>query len=241
MALRTRVWSAGKLVLLVGALRRHVRGLCLDRDARGGAGPRRHGAGSRRPSSARGDRARASARPHRARGRGAAAGSQSARRCSARPGSTARVELARRMRSVRVWVSAGPRIVQVPRLIGESERAAQIRLSRRAFAGDGGRDPHLRLCRPMSSSRRTRRRATRRRSAPAGQSRRGPRQLRHAGTDRRQRRPRRRRCCGARLPRQHRRRSNPHRASRPASCCGRRPQADTRSSPGDSITLEVSR
>ncbi|MDP1572477.1 MAG: PASTA domain-containing protein [Vicinamibacterales bacterium] len=37
-------------------------------------------------------------------------------------------ELARRMRNVRVWVSAGPRIVSVPRLVGESERSAQIRL-----------------------------------------------------------------------------------------------------------------
>jgi eukaryotic-like serine/threonine-protein kinase len=42
-------------------------------------------------------------------------------------------ELARRMRSVRVWVSAGPRIVQVPHLIGESERAAQIRLGQEGF------------------------------------------------------------------------------------------------------------
>lgn len=37
-------------------------------------------------------------------------------------------ESARRMRSVRVWVSAGPRIAQVPRLVGESERSAQVRL-----------------------------------------------------------------------------------------------------------------
>lgn len=36
---------------------------------------------------------------------------------------------ARRQRSVRVWVSAGPRAILVPRLIGESERAAQIRLA----------------------------------------------------------------------------------------------------------------
>jgi eukaryotic-like serine/threonine-protein kinase len=42
-------------------------------------------------------------------------------------------ELARRMRNVRVWVSAGPRIVQVPRLVGESERSAQIRLAQEGF------------------------------------------------------------------------------------------------------------
>lgn len=40
------------------------------------------------------------------------------------PGSTAR-----RQRSLRLWVSAGPRIVVAPTLIGESERAAQIRLT----------------------------------------------------------------------------------------------------------------
>ena len=35
----------------------------------------------------------------------------------------------RRQRSIRVWVSAGPRAIVAPRLVGESERAAQIRLS----------------------------------------------------------------------------------------------------------------
>ena len=36
---------------------------------------------------------------------------------------------ARRTRGVRIWLSAGPRIVVAPRLVGESERAAQIRLA----------------------------------------------------------------------------------------------------------------
>lgn len=36
---------------------------------------------------------------------------------------------ARRQRSIRVWISTGPRAVVVPRLIGESERAAGIRLT----------------------------------------------------------------------------------------------------------------
>jgi beta-lactam-binding protein with PASTA domain len=36
---------------------------------------------------------------------------------------------ARRQRTLRVWVSSGPRIVVAPNLIGESERAAQIRLT----------------------------------------------------------------------------------------------------------------
>lgn len=36
---------------------------------------------------------------------------------------------ARRTRSVRIWLSAGPRVVVAPKLVGESERAAQIRLT----------------------------------------------------------------------------------------------------------------
>ena len=40
------------------------------------------------------------------------------------PGSTAR-----RQRSLRLWISSGPRVVVAPDLIGESERAAQIRLT----------------------------------------------------------------------------------------------------------------
>jgi serine/threonine-protein kinase len=36
---------------------------------------------------------------------------------------------ARRQRSLRLWVSSGPRVVVAPNLIGESERAAQIRLT----------------------------------------------------------------------------------------------------------------
>lgn len=35
----------------------------------------------------------------------------------------------RRQRPIRVWVSAGPREIVVPKLVGESERAAQIRLT----------------------------------------------------------------------------------------------------------------
>jgi eukaryotic-like serine/threonine-protein kinase len=40
------------------------------------------------------------------------------------PGTTTR-----RQRGIRVWVSAGPRAIVAPRLVGESERAAQIRLT----------------------------------------------------------------------------------------------------------------
>jgi beta-lactam-binding protein with PASTA domain len=36
---------------------------------------------------------------------------------------------ARRQRGVRIWLSSGPRVVVVPKLIGESERAAEMRLT----------------------------------------------------------------------------------------------------------------
>jgi serine/threonine-protein kinase len=39
----------------------------------------------------------------------------------------------RRQRSVRVWISAGPRSTIVPELVGESERTAQIRLTQQGF------------------------------------------------------------------------------------------------------------
>jgi serine/threonine-protein kinase len=41
---------------------------------------------------------------------------------------------ARRQRSLRLWVSSGPRIVVAPTLIGESERAAQIRLTQEGLS-----------------------------------------------------------------------------------------------------------
>jgi eukaryotic-like serine/threonine-protein kinase len=36
---------------------------------------------------------------------------------------------ARRQRGLRIWLSSGPRVVVAPTLVGESERAAQIRLT----------------------------------------------------------------------------------------------------------------
>lgn len=41
---------------------------------------------------------------------------------------------ARRQRGIRVWVSAGARAVVAPRLIGESERSAQIRLTQESLS-----------------------------------------------------------------------------------------------------------
>ncbi len=45
------------------------------------------------------------------------------------PGSSAR-----RQRSVRVWVSAGPHIARAPSLIGEAQRAAEITISQEGLA-----------------------------------------------------------------------------------------------------------
>ena len=39
----------------------------------------------------------------------------------------------RRQRSVRVWISAGPRYTIVPSLVGESERTAQLRVTQDGF------------------------------------------------------------------------------------------------------------
>lgn len=41
---------------------------------------------------------------------------------------------ARRQRGIRVWLSSGPRVVVAPELIGESERAAQIRITQEGVA-----------------------------------------------------------------------------------------------------------
>ena len=41
---------------------------------------------------------------------------------------------ARRQRTVRVWLSAGPRATNVPGVTGESERTAQLRLTQNGFA-----------------------------------------------------------------------------------------------------------
>lgn len=41
---------------------------------------------------------------------------------------------ARRQRMLRLWISSGPRVVVAPKLIGESERAAQIRLTQEGVA-----------------------------------------------------------------------------------------------------------
>lgn len=43
-------------------------------------------------------------------------------------------DIARRQRSVRVWLSSGPRVTRVPRLVGETERTAEMRVAQRELA-----------------------------------------------------------------------------------------------------------
>src|SRR5688572_27661832 len=43
-------------------------------------------------------------------------------------------DITRRQRTVRVWVSQGPRVTVIPPLTGESERAAQLRLQQDGLA-----------------------------------------------------------------------------------------------------------
>ena len=129
MALRTRVWSAGKLLVLGGALlatyvlfaaaamrmafrAREVQVPDLTNRTANEATRDRCETSAWRSASTRRDGRTRRFRP---------AG------CSAQdpaPGSTAR-----RQRSVRVWLSAGPRASTVPALTGETERAAQMRLA----------------------------------------------------------------------------------------------------------------
>lgn len=47
-------------------------------------------------------------------------------------------ERTRRQRSVRVWLSAGPRSTIVPALVGESERTAQMRVTQEGFTMGAG-------------------------------------------------------------------------------------------------------
>jgi serine/threonine-protein kinase len=69
---------------------------------------------------------------------------------------------ARRQRSVKIWLSAGQRSSTVPLLIGETERTAQLRLTQDGLTlSDLSEIRSPRISRPTSSSRRRRRRRPR--------------------------------------------------------------------------------
>ena len=133
MALRTRVWSAGKLLILAGGLvatyvlfaaasmRLALRAsevLVPDFTARTPIEPSR--------AAARRGRALKVADTKRI---DTIIGAGRIMSQDPAPGSTAR-----RQRTVRVWLSAGPRATIVPGLTGESERTAQMRLTQSGFA-----------------------------------------------------------------------------------------------------------
>jgi eukaryotic-like serine/threonine-protein kinase len=133
MALRTRVWTAGKLLLLASALVATyvlfaAASMRLALRAREVQVP---DLTNRTANEATGTAA----------GLGLALKVDDTRRADAKiaaghilaqdpaPGSTAR-----RQRTVKVWLSAGPRASTVPGLTGETERTAQLRLSQDGFA-----------------------------------------------------------------------------------------------------------
>ena len=133
MQFSNRVWSAGRLFAIAACLvatyllfavtamrvALRVREVPVPdlrnhtvAEATAQAAGRRPRAGRRRERPARSED---SCGPHRAAGAGAGA-------------------ITRRQRSVRVWVSQGPRITVIPALTGESERAAQLRLQQDGLA-----------------------------------------------------------------------------------------------------------
>ena len=243
MALRTRVWSAGKLLLLAGALRRDLRPLCRGLDAPRAA--RARGAGSRphQPHGQRRDGDRQRPRPDaqvddmRRPDPKFAAGRVLAQDPAAGLDGAApaqRASLAERRPAI---------APTVPALTGETERTAQLRLAQ------DGLDARRRLS-EIRSRRLSRRR--RRRADAAGQDRRraasrcsstaaSAAPVRDARSDRRQRRSRRRnpaRSAASASPSSARRRI---RASPPASSFARARRRGFQIAPGEPISLEVSR
>ena len=115
----------------------------------------------------------------------------------------------RRQRSVRVWISAGPRSTIVPGLVGESERTAQLRVSQDGFGvGPTAEIRSLDYAAGTVVAQNPPAKSKSRHDFAARQSRRAGGDLRDAGSHRRQRRPRVGRAADARLPRLGRRRSS---------------------------------
>jgi serine/threonine-protein kinase len=133
MPLGTRVWSAGKLLLLAGAL--------LATYAIFAAASMRLALRASEVQVPDFTNRTANDASTVAAGLGLALKVDDARRIDAKmaagrilaqdpaPGATAR-----RQRSVKVWLSAGPRSTVVPGLTGETERTAQLRLTQNGFA-----------------------------------------------------------------------------------------------------------
>ena len=240
MAIQARVWTAGKFLLLVGALAATfvvfaVMAARVAVRARDVSVPDLVGRSindataltlglelqltvdeTRRPGR------RGPGRPrHRP---GAAAGSSS-----------------RRQRSVRVWLSSGPRIARAPALVGESQRAAEIRIVQDGLIAGPVAEirsalypPDVVVAQDPCSGRADHR------GAPAGEPRRRPHVVRDARLDRRRRRPRGGHPARARLPRLD---DGTEVASGlpPGVVTRQSPAGGYQVHPGDAITIEVSR
>ena len=93
----------------------------------------------------------------------------------------------RRQRSVRVWLSAGPRSTTVPGLVGESERTAQLKVEQDGFGDRASRGDSLaRLYRRHRGRAESSGYEQVRHDFAARQSGRARSHLRHAGSDRSQ-------------------------------------------------------
>jgi hypothetical protein len=136
MALRTRVWSAGKLLLLGGGLLLTyilfaAAGMRIALKTREVAVPELQG---RSVNEASALLAEADLNLHVEEGRRIDPKVPVGHILTQEPQAGVST---RRDRNVRVWVSAGPRSTVVPALVGESERAAKIRSSRKAWKRRG--------------------------------------------------------------------------------------------------------
>ena len=244
MALTTRVWGAGKLLVLLAALSPPI--CCSPFVAVRVADARARGA--RCPTSP---------------GRSVNDASATARR--SRPDAAGRREPPRRTRRCRPAAilqqdpppgrasaasgrsrsgsAQGDASTSCPRSSARPSAARAVRLQQDGLdAGRDGRDPHRTTTPPDA--------VVAQDPAPgthgaigraAREPRRARRRLRHAGPHRRRRRARRR--LAARRAASASRSSAPalSRRRRRASCSARRPQAGSRSRPGEAISLEVSR
>lgn len=137
MALRTRVWSAGKLLLLGGGLLLTyilfaAAGMRIALKTREVAVPELQG---RSVNEASALLAEADLNLHVEEGRRIDPKVPAGHILTQEPQAGAST---RRDRNVRVWVSAGPRSTVVPALVGESERAAKIRIQQEGLEEAAG-------------------------------------------------------------------------------------------------------
>ena len=145
-------------------------------------------------------------------------------------GSRRRASQARRQRTIRVWVSSGPRGRRsCPRWSDRPSAPRRCASSRTAWRSRTRlRDSDRPTTPPMPSSRRTRRRPRARRGVAAAQSRRAGDHLRDAGCHRHGRRPRGRSAAQPRLPRHASSARSPYPGIPPGTVVRQQPPAASR-------------